>query len=208
VSGYFFWNGLIRLLMETYLELILGSILNIRTADWDSDYPDERYSNYLSVVLLVISTVLLLLFVVFYVWNFSALNYDRFRSTYSAVLDGTNFESTNPRRIILVYPVIFFARRLIFVLSVIYLQDFLWAQLAIQTMISVFIVQYLLLFWPLESAFAVKMEVMNECTIVLMSYGQMCFTDFVPEPETRSLIGLYYIGVTVANVLVHLTFLV
>ena len=105
------------------------------------------------------------------------------------------------------YPVIFFARRLIFVWSVIYLQDFLWAQLAIQTMTSVFIVQYLLWFWPLESAFAVKMEVMNECTIVLMSYGQMCFTDFVPEPETRSLIGFYYIGITLANVLVHLIFL-
>jgi len=36
----------------------------------------------------------------------------------------------------------------------------------------------------------------------------MCFTDFVLEPETRSLIGLFYIIVTLANVLVHLTFLV
>ena len=81
---------------------------------------------------------------------------------------------------------LFFARRLIFVWCVIYLEDFLWGQLAIQTMTSVFIIQYLLWFWPLESTFAVKMEVMNECTILLATYGHMCFTDFVPEPETRS----------------------
>jgi len=67
--------------------------------------------------------------------------------------------------------VFFFARRLIFVWSVIYLQDFLWGQLAIQTVISLFVIQYLLCFWPLESTFAVKMEVMNECTILLMTYG-------------------------------------
>ena len=86
----FFWNTLIRLFMETYLELTLGSIINIKTADWDSEYPAERYSNNLSVAIMIVTTLLLPLLVVFYVWNFTALNYDRFRSTYSAVLDGTN----------------------------------------------------------------------------------------------------------------------
>ena len=52
------------------------------------------------------------------------------------------------------------------------------------------------------------MEVMNESTILLMTYGQMGFTDLVLEPETRSLVGVYYIIVNLGNVLVHLIFLV
>ena len=76
--------------METYLELTLGSLLNIKTADWDSEYPAERYSNSLSVAIMIFTIVLLPLFVVIYVWNFSALKFDRFQSTYGAFLEGTN----------------------------------------------------------------------------------------------------------------------
>ena len=35
----------------------------------------------------------------------------------------------------------------------------------------------------------------------------MCFNDFVPDPETRSYVGLFYMGFIAANVLVHLIFL-
>ena len=55
----------------------------------------------------------------------------------------------------------------------------------------------------MESPLANKMEVMNECTIIVLLYGLMCFTDFVPSPETRSGIGLVYIGVTITFIGVH-----
>lgn len=55
----------------------------------------------------------------------------------------------------------------------------------------------------MESPLANKMEVMNECTIIILLYGLMCFTDFVPSPETRSGIGLVYIGVTITFIGVH-----
>lgn len=45
---------------------------------------------------------------------------------------------------------------------------------------------------------------MNEVTIVFLSYGHMCFTDFVPDPEIRSEVGLYYIAVASTNLLVHI----
>jgi len=80
----------------------------------------------------------------------------------------------------------FLGRRMAFIASVIFLDSFLWAQLAIQIMISVFMIIFLLTFWPLETFFAVRMAVMDECTVLFLSYAMMCFTDFVPEPETRS----------------------
>ena len=48
---------------------------------------------------------------------------------------------------------------------------------------------YLLHVWPMETHFATKIELFNECTIVILNYGLMMFTDFVPDPETRFLIG-------------------
>jgi hypothetical protein len=45
---------------------------------------------------------------------------------------------------------------------------------------------------------------MNECTAIALTYGLLCFTDFVPSEETRSEIGYYYILVTCTNILVHL----
>jgi len=70
------------------------------------------------------------------------------------------------------------------------------------------LIVYLLFFKPLESPFAVRMEIMNECTILSLTYMLMCFSEFVPEAVTRSVIGYFYIGVTVANILIHLIFLV
>ena len=35
----------------------------------------------------------------------------------------------------------------------------------------------------------------------------MCFTDFVPDPEVRNELGLYYIGLNSSMISVHLTLL-
>ena len=51
------------------------------------------------------------------------------------------------------------------------------------------------------------MEVFNECTIIVLTYGLMMFTDFVPDPETRFTIGIFYITTSLINIVVHLLIL-
>ena len=63
---------------------------------------------------------------------------------------------------------------------------------------------YLVGYKPMESPLANIIEIMNECTMIILLYGLMCFTDFLPNPDTRSMIGLVYIGVFITNVLVHI----
>lgn len=65
----------------------------------------------------------------------------------------------------------------------------------------------LLWFRPLDSPFAINMEVFNECTMIVLTYGLICFTDFVPEAETRHLVGYAYMGTSLFNIAVHLLFL-
>jgi hypothetical protein len=67
---------------------------------------------------------------------------------------------------------------------------------------------YLQLYKPLESRLAQNIELMNECTAIFLTYGLLCFTDFVPSEKIRSDIGYYYIGVSSANIFVHLIVLV
>jgi len=103
--------------------------------------------------------------------NFSRLRKDSFKTKYGTVLSGTKFfDIAKPSRWILAFPLIFFGRRIAFVVSAIFLGHFLWAQLAIQIMISVLNTVYLLQFRPLESPFSLRMELMNECTSLLLSY--------------------------------------
>ena len=63
-------------------------------------------------------------------------------------------------------------------------------------------------FKPLNSEFANNMETFNECTMICMNYLLMCFTNFVPEAETRSEIGFVYIGLSMNNILFHFIFMI
>ena len=63
---------------------------------------------------------------------------------------------------------------------------------------------YLLQYKPLESPRNVHIEVMNECTILSLTYMLLCFTDLVDDVEARIIIGYGYMGVTIANIIIHL----
>ena len=206
-SSYFFWNGLIRLFMETFFELVLTAVLNMRMVDWLTPYPAVNLSTALAMISLILVSVLSPFLVFLYWRNFSILAEDRFKSKYGAGLVGTNLVKKVQPRSILAFPMIFFGRRVLFAVSAVLLKDCLWAQLAIQIMVSVFMIIYLMWYKPLESPFALRIEVMNECTVIVQTYGLFCFTDFVPAPETRIEIAYVYMGVCLANILVHLTLL-
>ena len=53
-----FYNGIIRFIMSMFQDYVLLCILNLATADFDTVYADERYSNTLSIVLLAIFLIM------------------------------------------------------------------------------------------------------------------------------------------------------
>ena len=108
----------------------------------------------------------------------------------------------------MVLPLVFITRRTLFCFAVIVIPQFLWMQLAIQFIFSVFMVIYLTYFEPMESSFANRMEIFNECTCIFLMYHIMCFSDFVPQASTRSAIGVSFIVFIFLNVATHLCFMV
>ena len=91
--GYFFWNGLLRLFMETFFDTFLSSVLNVHTADWDSPSSSVQFSNIISLVLLVIKGVTFFLVTTLYVRNLEVLGFPDIRSRVGALLDDTSLLS-------------------------------------------------------------------------------------------------------------------
>ena len=80
---------------------------------------------------------------------YKRLNEETFKDKYGGGVEDSNLDRAKDRWSIIVILASFFGRRIAFIASVIFLGFFLWAQLAIQIMISVFMIILLLTYWPL-----------------------------------------------------------
>ena len=84
LSGYFFWNGLIRLTFESTLDIALAAILNLSTVDWNNPFPVGKASSALSIVGLILLGLMYPLLTLKYLRNFSILAEDWFKKRYGA----------------------------------------------------------------------------------------------------------------------------
>ena len=208
LEAYFFWNGLIRLFMEISFELILTAMLNVQTADWQTSIHEVRYSTALSIISLALVAIVFPFLSVLYYRNMGILSKKSFKKKYIAGIEGTKYETETPPKSIVAYPTIFAVRRILFSVSVIYMNDSIVAQLSLQILISILYFAYMSGgVSPLESNFARRIEVMNEFTLIIMSYCLFCFTDYVKIVEVRYKIGYAYMAASLANISTHVIFL-
>ena len=105
-------------------------------------------------------------------------------------------------------PMIFFYRRLIFISSIILLRTNILALIMIQICMILFQLAVLHLLRTFESKASLWKQTQDECTYLLLFYVLMCFTDFVPDPEHRSNLGIAYISVMFTNIGLHLITLI
>lgn len=71
-------------------------------------------------------------------------------------------------------------------------------------MVSIALIIYLHLAEPLVTSFEKWLETFNECVNLMALYSLMCFTDFVPLPEDRDMVGDYFIALIIVSVSVHM----
>ena len=105
-------------------------------------------------------------------------------------------------------PLFYFAKRLIFVSILVLASEYLWVQVAALNFTTLATVSFTLWYMPLDSRQANLFDFFNDCTLLLLTYPLWCFTDIVWEAETRYLLGFYFIGACLGNVVVHLSFMI
>ena len=102
-------------------------------------------------------------------------------------------------------PIVFFSKRLIFASMIITANGVIWVQVNIICQLALLSTGLTLWFKPYKSRKANILEAFNDCTLLSLTYFMWCFTDMGPNVETQHELGYIFIGVTMANIAVHLT---
>ena len=119
LEAYLYFNGLIKFFMEIFFDVVLVASLNLQIADWETPFTAEEMSNNLSVVFIILVcglpiTYLLLVCMKPHEWANS-----KFQSRIGTVFDDLDaVKLENKERTLLFWPIMFFLRRVAFVIVV------------------------------------------------------------------------------------------
>ena len=203
------WNSLIRLFMETYLELLLTSSLNMKFGRVEPELDSTHYAMVLSKVIFTV----LMFFppVICMLWwrRRENWNSEDFKAKYGSLLQGVALDSKSlGMKSMLAVPIFFFIRRLLLTGAIILFNDYAQAQLMLMFSLSMIYLSFLLRTMPLASRRANQLEIFNEITMLMLLYILLLFTQFVPSAAARYNCGYAYMFVNGANILTHLIIMV
>ena len=101
------------------------------------------------------------------------------------------------------YNVFFLFRRIVFGLTLIYLQDYVFLQIFIYNFGIIFQIIYLILGQPFQDPALTKLELFNEFTLLASLYHIFFFTNYFDDAEMKFNIGWSCIIVIMINVSVN-----
>ena len=191
--------------MEFFFQLLLLSALNLHTVEWNSPFESVQKSNFISLFIIVVLFSGLVTFIIIYFCSPRDQRIRKFNKRCSTLLKGTRVKRHRQKNSVLFVPVLFFMRRILFILIVILMRQYFWVQLASINFVALSAVIFIMWARPLETREANISETFNDCTLLVMSYHMWCFTDIIREPETRNNLGFSFICISLGNISVHMT---
>ena len=194
--------------MESFLEILLLAFVSTEASFWHPELPGLAFSNVLGHLFKVAYLALPIVLVLYVARMVTHWDNPEFHERNGTLLEGLNVNWVGQKRGVLFMPIMYFIRRIIFAVTVVYWQTFFWGMIACQFAISTTMMIFLQWSEPLESKFATNMETFNEFTTLNVLYLVMCFSDFVGDAITRNKMGFVFIGILSFNVLVHMVNLV
>lgn len=107
------------------------TLLNINNFYWNWELKALAFSNVLAILLGITLILIPLVLIVFQARNLQNWNEEEYLKKHGSVLEGTKQTFKTKQWLVLIIPSTHFLRRLVLVLSIIYLADQFWAQMAI-----------------------------------------------------------------------------
>lgn len=108
----------------------------------------------------------------------------------------------------LVVPTLFFTRRLILVLTIFFVTEYLWLQIYTQLFIATAYGCHLLSARPMRPFSVNRLEVVNEIAIICTCYAYLCFTDFVRNAEGQHYSSYGYVSIATLLICLHILLLI
>ena len=87
---YLYWNGLNRLYMELFFDIVLYAILNLHKVDWQTRFPSVQATNAVSIILMVIVCGIQIFYIVKYFCLPKGFRTKQFNANFRPLLAGTD----------------------------------------------------------------------------------------------------------------------
>ena len=92
INRKLYWNGYMLLIFETFFDLIMVVLVNMKVADWSDDQWSIRYTNYFSWVCFGILTLGSLLIIIFYHCNIDKFEDEEWMDKFGGWLEGLQLD--------------------------------------------------------------------------------------------------------------------
>ena len=197
------WNWTLRLMLESSLDLSFTVLVNLEYGDF-IDQPFGAKANFaMSVFLFGFYLVFPFFLVFFYLHRFKDFHNKEFVDTYGTTLEGLH----NLDKSVILYPISFVLRRLIFGILAVKLYGFVVGQLGVLLVVTFVQVAYLTTYNPFDEPLVGKLEIMNEFFNVAVIDTMFMLTK-INSVKVRSWMSFVYVVLMGGNIFIHLTFLI
>ena len=184
-----FWSWLINLFSSSYIVIALCCLINVAHAS--NDTFESALNTYFAIVFLVMLTLYPALMQTFLYLRRDSLTKKGFKNKYHGAYEGLDVRKNK----FLVYPLVFFYRRLLIPSSIIFYPDSFilhFATTFLTSMINITLIAYQR---PFESKKKNVVHILGEVDILCLLYHFLCFTDFVTDTRLRHYVG--YSAITI-----------
>ena len=203
-----FWNSSIRVFMSGYIDICLFSMINIAEILWIEGLDIVKASNIMSYSMVIICSLVPFVLLGHAFLRRKDFQKPSFMKRVGTWIDGMKMASGEMIIPIICYAMLFFIRRVVLCLTLVFWADFFFGQLLVQFIVSMTLLIVINVFHPLQTKFATRIETFNEATNIFVLYLLMLFSDFNHDYDQRSNVGTVYIGVVIFFAVVHLQFMI
>ena len=179
-----FFGEILVIFLETYLELLIASVMNLQCVPLDQDC--QVFNTIVSIMILSFALIVLPVagaYVITKIYKTKNKNIPRpkFDTRWGAFYDSYRKKSL----LALTYKVWFCLRRIIFVFSVFYNRDHLIWQMFYLLYVNLAMSIYIGVSRPYQNSTRNKIEMLNELQFSFICYLTVIFTDFVDTVEKQ-----------------------
>ena len=93
--GSVHWSGSIRFFVEAYFDFVMFVSINLKYVEQETDYDSVKYSNVLTILLLIVTVLMSIFIPVFYWYKRNSWEEPNFKKKYGSLLEGFITDSEN-----------------------------------------------------------------------------------------------------------------
>ena len=190
IKKMIFWNHFHRLLAEEYIVIALACTIKMYAFDVSNYYETICSIFALLVLISTLSYPVIISRFLYKKFDQYMLHETEFKSKWGEV---TLDLQLRDKRVML-FTFFFMVRRWIIVLAIVAAAELPWLQIQVILLLNSFIIIYQGWIRPYKLPILNFKQLMNEVFTMFCSYYMIVYTDFVPDRDTRHIMGWFNIG--------------